>query len=199
MHPRALLTPARAVLLLLVALASLGSALPHDVRMALTWQLAQRDAPITWLSAHFVHLGLAHLLPDLLALLALFLIAERLALAPDFLFALLTSALAVDVGLVSQYWPVDWYCGLSGALHGGFAFLCLRFPRQRGMPMAWAGLLWAAGLLKVIVEVSQPAGTPGGLLATWAPFPLAPPAHCYGYVGGSAWAIVCIALRRKRA
>jgi len=133
-----------------------------------------------WLSGHLLHITPLHLLANLLALLLLALWAwqrQRLAtVAP----VLLVSALAVDCGLVALGPHLDWYVGLSGALHGVFAWLALQPPGGSGR---WPAVpaLWLLGVLKLLFD--QNAGLP------WNGFQPVPQAHVYGFVGGTLAAL----------
>lgn len=135
-----------------------------------------------WLSGHLLHITPLHLLANLLALLLLALWAwqrQRLAGVPP---VLLMSALLVDCGLVVFGPHMDWYAGLSGALHGVFAWLALQPPHQRGRGR-WQAVpaLWLLGLLKLLLD--QTAGLP------WSGFQPVPQAHVYGFVAGTLAAL----------
>lgn len=173
----------------LAVAAALATFLPADPVVTLGWHRTTQWSPLRLLSAHLAHLGVAHLAINLAALGVLAWAAQRIAAGTDFLLALLCAAMTVDAGLILQVWPVEWYVGLSGVLHGGFAWLCLRLTRARGGVLPW--LLWIGGLAKVLAETQVPAGSLGPM-----GFPLALAAHLYGYLGGSAWAVTERLLRR---
>ncbi|MDQ8022268.1 MAG: rhomboid family intramembrane serine protease [Moraxellaceae bacterium] len=182
-------TPAPIAILAGIAVAALlASVLPGDPAAALGWH---KSAPwsLRLVTAHFAHLGVAHIGMNLAALAVLGWAALRVRLVAGFLLALLCAAMTVDAGLILQVWPVDWYVGLSGVLHGGFAWLCLHLATARRGLLPW--LLWIGGLAKVLAETQVPAGSPGPM-----GFPLALAAHLYGYLGGSAWAVAERLLRR---
>ncbi len=76
--------------------------------------------PWRWLTAHFVHVNWQHALINAVALW----VVARL-FAPDLtpsrqLCALLAAALAISACLALIYPTIEWYRGLSGALHGLF-------------------------------------------------------------------------------
>jgi rhomboid family GlyGly-CTERM serine protease len=158
------------------------------------WLIWRSDAPAVeiwrWLSAHFVHLSASHLLLNLAVLITLVVLAEMLPattrrprqswLAPAGL-----SLVVIDIGLAWGWFPVHWYAGLSGVLHGLFAWLSLalvlghRLPRLRLLTLA----LYLGGLVKAMHDLQTPVGAVG-----WLSIPLATPAHVLGYLGGSLWA-----------
>ncbi|MEC5398527.1 rhomboid family intramembrane serine protease [Uliginosibacterium sp. H1] len=181
--------PALLALCALGVLALLATLAPANPVSMLGWQREAPWAPLPLIGAHFAHLGPAHLAINLAALAVLGWAAQRVRSFGDFLLALLCAAMTVDAGLILQVWPVEWYVGLSGVLHGGFAWLCLRLTRARGGVLPW--LLWIGGLAKALAEMQVPAGSLGPM-----GFPLALAAHLYGYLGGSAWAVTERLLRR---
>jgi len=65
-------------------------------------------------SAHFVHLGWAHLWPNLAALLIIGALFQDLLRGLDWVVAGLVSAAAIDTGLFLFDPGVQWYVGLSG-------------------------------------------------------------------------------------
>lgn len=143
-------------------------------------------------SAHLVHLDAAHLLPNLVGLLALGLPLER-RVGPRALLALLAVAGAlVSLGVVLDP-AVALYCGLSGALNALFAALCVLASR-RTPPGSIARLLWsallAAGLAKIGWEWANPALLSGALAAAPTPWPPHVPSHLVGYLVGAAWGLV---------
>lgn len=144
--------------------------------------------PWRWLSAHLLHLNATHLWLNLLAAAVLTLLAwqrQKLALL---LPVLLLSALAVDLGLLLET-PVNWYVGLSGALHGMFAWLVLdqglAAPRRD-----WPWLLsWLLGAIKIRYDLHSQT--------QWLGIVSVPQAHLYGFIGGTLLALLCY-LRRQR-
>lgn len=150
--------------------------------------------PWRWLTGHLTHLSIAHLAVNLAALGLLTGAAWRQGQVRALPGAALASALAIDLGLLWGPWPVAWYGGLSGVLHGLFAWLTLSLAwRLRGRPAGWLALgLAAAGLAKVLADLVQPVGSVG-----WLGIPVAPPAHGLGYGAGAAWAALAQVRRLK--
>lgn len=144
------------------------------------------DEPWRWLTAHLVHLSAEHLLADGLAFAALAHLALRFDRSVPALAVLLLSALGVCLGLVMWVPSVRWYVGLSGALHGLFAWLCLaQAASANARPLRLvAAALWLGGIVKLVIEHRIPVGAPG-----WLGVPGVPPAHLFGYVCGTfCWA-----------
>jgi rhomboid family GlyGly-CTERM serine protease len=131
------------------------------------------------LSAHLVHLGWAHAVMNLVALallVSLFGEPGDLALPAGLL---LCSALAVDAGLWFLQPQLDWYVGLSGALHGLLAGLLIVNWRCRNQRY-----VWLIGLLSVKLAWEQLIG-PLPMTADIAGGPVVSTAHLYGAAGGA--------------
>lgn len=165
-----------------------------DARMLFGWRSAP-DASPAWstLSSQFVHLGGAHLAANLGALAMLAVVSRQLGLFAHLPLLLLASFLAVCAGLLADVWPVAWYVGLSGALHGVFAALALALGLRAG-PARWLGwgLLLGAGV-KLALELQAGTGHVGAL-----GIPVAPPAHVYGFIGGGIGYLAAATVTRAR-
>ena len=139
------------------------------------------------LSAHWVHLGAAHLLADAAGLVLLWALYARELSPAGWWWVLGCATAAIDAGLWWGEPAVQWYVGISGLLHGawaaGAAAAVLRGQRQ-----GW--IMLAALAVKLILE--QRAG--GSLFM--AGFPVVTMAHVYGALGGMA-AVATLALARK--
>lgn len=184
--------PATLAALALVLPTASATFLPAHPVAALGWHETGSPHPLLSLvSAHFVHLGAVHLLLNLLFAVALALACDRFGLARQLAVAALVSMAGVDLGLVSGLWPIAWYVGLSGMLYGVFAWLTLslgRMVRVRRMPQAIGPLAWAlyaAGAIKVGLDLAIPVGTPG-----WHHVALATPVHLYGYSAATLFALL---------
>jgi membrane associated rhomboid family serine protease len=178
-----------------LCLAALATLVPVSPVETLGWHAGGGIAS-AWrlISAHFVHLGPVHLAVDGLAMLLIAWSADRFGLAARLPGAALASLLAVDLGLLIAFWPIAWYVGLSGWLHGLFAWMSLRLALSSGLKhpphlRVLAALLFLGGLAKVALAVHVPIGSVG-----WLGVAQATPAHLYGYLGGMLWAV----LRRDR-
>lgn len=165
-------------LLLLQALAP-GESLEYQRR-------ALVDQPWRALTAHLVHVNWPHALINAAALW----VVARLY-APDLdtwrqFLALLVSALAVSAALAGLYPVIEWYRGLSGALHGLFfagAAKWLLAERPRSLPRLWIpAALFAGGWIKVALEQPGGATTPH---ADWLGAAVVPQAHLVGAVCGT--------------
>ncbi len=141
------------------------------------------DAGRGMLTGHLCHLSLAHWLTNLLVLALLHHWALRLQVGRLVLPVLLLSALGVNLGLLLRAPQLDWYVGLSGALHGLFAWLALR---QATRTATLAALLpWLAGLAKLLAEALLPA-------APWQGFRVIYQAHEHGFLAGSLLALAYV-------
>lgn len=175
----------------------------------LTWLPSQPVAAFGWLKSasgtawwrcltcHFVHLGWRHLLLDLAALASLAAIAcfrgTKSEATWGFSVALLAGMLGVCLGLAWRDAGVTWYVGLSGALYGVFAWIVLDMASLRHWQGRVAWGLYLCGLLKALLDANSPVGAPG-----LAGIPMAPPAHLYGFLGGTLWAALRYSPRFRR-
>jgi rhomboid family GlyGly-CTERM serine protease len=177
---------------ILAAAASFG---PDSAVADLGWWAGGGTGAI-WrlLTANLVHLGAAHLAANIFAATLIGWSCDRLGVSARLPAAALASLAGVGLGLEFGPWAITWYVGLSGLLHGLFAWLCLSLvlgPSSEGSARVgkFAALLYLGGLLKVVVALATPLGAPG-----WLGIPQATPVHLYGYLGGTLWAF----LRRER-
>jgi rhomboid family GlyGly-CTERM serine protease len=174
-----------------VALAVLLTELPDQPVRDLGWRADAAGEVWRCLSCHFVHLGVRHLAVNLAAFLVLAAVAAVWERQAGFGAALLAGMLSVCAGLGLTDLGVQWYVGLSGALHGLFAWLVLGRALRNDTTGKIAAGLYFAGILKVLLDMGIPVGSPG--LAGVA---VAPPGHLLGYLGGSLWVFACRLLRR---
>ena len=159
--------------------------------LTLGWRIGSiYDAPWRLLTSQFVHLGPAHFSVNFLAAVLLGVVCDRLHVTRQLFGATLASFVAVCTGLEWGPWPLNWYVGFSGVLHGLFAWLCLSIARTTTTARFWSAragalALYAGGLIKVVSALSIPVGSPG-----WLEIPQATPVHLYGYAGGTLWALL---------
>jgi len=165
-------------LLVLHALAP-GEALEYQRRL-LTHE------PWRALTGHVVHINWPHALVNAAAL---WVVARLYAGDLDSrrqLVALIASALAISGALAFLYPSIDWYRGLSGALHGLFfagATKWLLFERPRTFARLWLpGVLFVGGWIKVALELPGGAATP---YAQWLGAAVVPQAHFIGAICGT--------------
>jgi rhomboid family GlyGly-CTERM serine protease len=136
------------------------------------------------LTANFIHLGWAHLILNVCALLLMgWLFGEersRAGWATD----LMICAVVCNVGLFLFSPEIIWVVGLSGALHGLFIVGAVGWIRQ-GVTLGW-GLLLAVSLKvgweQLNGEMPLTAEIVGGNVVT--------DAHLWGAVGGVAAVLV---------
>jgi membrane associated rhomboid family serine protease len=183
--------PGTLVAILIGMLATLATFGPQDAVAEFAWRAADKAAwPLTLLSAHLVHLGAGHLAVNVLAAVSLGWTCDRFGLAGRLPAAVLVSFIGVDLGLVCGPWPVGWYVGLSGGLHGVFAWLTLTLALSPSVQPSKTGRMLAAallvgGMLKVAAQLAVPVGG-----EDWRGIPLATPVHVYGYLAGVLWALL---------
>lgn len=194
--PRRTVRPGRLafVCLAVVTLVCIVLHFTPDAHALFGWRSAPDASPAwTALSSQFVHLGGAHLAANLGALAMLAVVSRQLAVFAHLPLLLFASLVAVCTGLLADIWPVAWYVGLSGALHGVFAALALALGLRAG-PARWLGwgLLLGAGV-KLALELDAGTGHVGAL-----GIPVAPPAHIYGFVGGGIAYLIGAAVARVR-
>ncbi|WP_288108314.1 rhomboid family intramembrane serine protease [Limnobacter sp.] len=145
------------------------------------------------LLAQFVHLSWTHLALNLAGMALLNWGFERVLHPWQWLLTQLASLFAVALYLEFVE-PIQWYCGLSGALHFQFA-VCLALawcqpnrPQNTSLPLT----LLSVGLVaKLAVEWAQGPHVDahiGGAIATQA--------HRGGIVFGLAYAALLLAFRR---
>jgi len=170
---------------LAIALVALHALVPGDALEYQRGALARQ--PWRLLTGHLVHLNWPHAVINAAALW----IVARLY-APDLsatrqATALAVSALAISVALAWLHPDIEWYRGLSGALHGLFfagAVKWLLAEHPRSLDRLWMpAALVVGGWVKVVLE--QPAA---GVLphADWLGAPVVPQAHLFGAACGTA-------------
>ena len=125
-------------------------------------------------TGHLVHLGWSHFLLNLAGLLLLLDLTRDWLGLPRALIALTLSMTTISTGLWYAYPDIEWYRGLSGALHGLWAAGAVAGMRQ-GSRIARA--LAAILALKLLAEALGP-----DLLQH--DFPVLHEAHWLGAAGG---------------
>lgn len=142
-----------------------------------------KDPLWTGLLAQLIHLNTAHAALNLAGLFTLSLAAWFLNRLPWVVPTLLASGVAVCIGLQLESPPIAWYVGLSGALYGGWAALCLEIGTNRQTPPALKSL---AGLACLGIGCKAAIGL--STSEVLGSMPVAHQAHLYGYAGGLVFA-----------
>lgn len=174
---------------LALALPAIAIAVQPDALARFGWRLDELSArPWMFLTAHFTHLNLRHLLGNLTAAFALCLIALQFAelgreATParplSLRLPLLVAFCALDAGLCTGWWNTHWYAGLSGLLYALFAALATWLATQpRARP--WGIVLLLATAAKIAIDLHHGTGA-----LTDTGIPLAPAAHLYGATAAS--------------
>jgi rhomboid family GlyGly-CTERM serine protease len=156
-------------------------------------------APWRALTGHLVHLNWPHALVNAAAL---WVVARLYAADLDAVrqcAALVAAALAVSAALAWWLPSIEWYRGLSGALHGLFfagAAKWLLAERPRRWQRLWIpAALVAGGWIKVILEQPGDASTAH---AEWLGAAVVPQAHLAGALCGTVLGTL-FALAQPRA
>ncbi len=167
-----------------IALLALHAFAPGDALEYQRGALARQ--PWRALTGHLVHVNWPHALINAAALW----IVARLY-APDLsatrqAIALAASALAISAALAWLHPAIEWYRGLSGALHGLFfagATSWLLTERPRSLRRLWLpAALVAGGWVKVVFEQPYDGALPR---ADWLGTAIVPQAHLIGAACGT--------------
>jgi rhomboid family GlyGly-CTERM serine protease len=143
------------------------------------------------LSGHFVHLGWGHTWLNVAALLIVGMLFSDVLRTRDWLASVCASILAIDIGLLWLEPDVEWYVGLSGALHGLVAAGALHLVARRER----LGLVLVLGLCAKLVYEQAFGALP--LTAATSGGPVLVVAHLYGAIGGACAAALALYLRRR--
>jgi rhomboid family GlyGly-CTERM serine protease len=128
------------------------------------------------LTGHFVHGDLRHMLLNLAGLGLMPALFPRHYSLFAWLWIAAASIAAIDIGFVWYEPQLDWYVGLSGALHGVLAAGAIAWWRYESRALALALTLILA--LKIAWEQTQ------GALPLSGDMPVIVDAHLYGALGG---------------
>lgn len=181
-----------AAVVLLLHASGLGDALEY--RRALL-----ASEPWRFITGHFVHINWPHALINAVALVIVARLFAPDLSAPRQALVLVSASLVIGLGLGSFAPQVDWYRGLSGALHALYfagATLWLVSARPRTVRSLWLPVaLVVGGWIKVALE--QPAGE-GLPYADWLGASVVPQAHLLGAAWGSALGLALALTNARR-
>lgn len=172
--------------LAIVALAGVAEAFRDQGRELLKYdRLAIANGEIwRFVSGHFVHLGLQHLLLNVAGLILVWLLVGAQYTTRQWGLVTVISLVVINAG----FWLFDpnliWYVGLSGLLHG--FLIAGAIPLSRQTPLE-AAIICAAVTAKLVYE--QVAGPLPGSEAT-AGGAVVTDAHLFGAIGGALAAAI---------
>ncbi len=149
---------------------------------------ADSGEPWRLLTSQFVHLGHVHLAANLFAAALIVWSCNQFQLSTRLPAATLATLAGVGLGLQFGPWAITWYVGMSGLLHGLFAWLCLHLAVRASFARPvrkFAGVLYLGGWFKVLITLTTPLGATG-----WLGIPQVTPVHLYGYLAGTLWALL---------
>lgn len=130
-------------------------------------------------SAHFAHLGWAHLWMNLAGLALVWILVGNTLSWQRWLAVFLCSCLGVSLGLLAFNPELRWYVGLSGVLHGllcAGSIMGIRQGDGRSWPLlilVWGKLIWE----QLAGPLPGSAATAGGAVIV--------DAHFYGALAGT--------------
>lgn len=155
----------------------------EGLRLALRYERAALADGEWWrlVTAHLVHLDLAHAALNALALAVLWMLFASELTAARWIVIVTASIVGVDAGLWFLQPALGWYVGASGALHGVVAAGALTRLRSHHIEGAVLAILL---LGKLTWEQTQ------GALPLTLSVPVVVDAHLYGALGGLAAALV---------
>ncbi len=155
-------------------------------------------APEPWrlLTGHLVHLSLTHALLNCVALMLLGRLFDSRLKPREFWAVLGGAPVLISVAFWALLPELEWYRGLSGALHALYFAGCMVWlgdatGRGRWLPLAALAL----GTIKVLAEQPWDASFP---FREWLGAPVVPQAHLIGAVIGTAAGFALRALRARR-
>ncbi len=143
-------------------------------------------------SGHFVHLDWTHLLLNLAGLVLVWVLVGGAFRPLQWLFVLAVSIGVIDAGFWWLKPGLDWYVGLSGALHGLFAAGLVGSARERPVESAVLGVI----LFGKLAWEQFGGGLPG--TSSLVAGAVITEAHLYGAVGGLLAGLALVVLRVNR-
>lgn len=144
-------------------------------------------------TGHIVHLGMAHTVLNVVALLLVWLLIGSSLTTAAWLLVIACSLAGIDLGLWTLDPELAWYVGLSGLLHGMFAAGLVAQVRESPTETVAMGVLMIG---KIIYEQSVgplpgSEATSGGAVVV--------DAHLYGALAGALAALALTIGTRRNA
>jgi len=152
----------------------------------LIWYSDDQQQPWQWITGHFAHISVDHLLWNSIALAVLGTIIEQTS-RKILLASLALGIFSIDLYLVAFY-PMNAYAGLSGSLNTLLVFALYFLNKYSGFKLASVVTLVLA-TIKIVIEMSL-----GASLVSDLPWPPVPEAHFAGLLIG----IIAVMLLDKR-
>ena len=179
----------RVILILFIGINLLSFSLGWTEYLQYQHQAIDRGQLWRLLTGHWVHLNAMHFLMNLFALLVLWQLSEDWLSTNNKLLILLGSMVLIGCGLYVIFPQIDWYRGLSGALHAFWlAIALLGLKRDRLIAI----ILLLVLLFKLGWEI---AVGPTPLAATLAGGPVLLEAHWLGAAAGLVMTSLLLILR----
>jgi rhomboid family GlyGly-CTERM serine protease len=132
------------------------------------------------LTGHLVHADAAHLAWNLLGVLIVWFLFAGDFKPVQWLWILVLSTVAVDLGFLMVERDLEWYVGFSGVLHGCMAAGLVAWLRTTRDPVTWLVVLLFAAKLAWEHFMGALPFTAGSLS-----LPVVHEAHSYGAIGGA--------------
>ncbi len=130
-------------------------------------------------TGNLVHLTWRHLIMNLLALIAIVMLYPKCLRAVGLFSVLVMSCLSVTLGMWVLSPEIQWYAGLSGALHGLLATLIIiDYVSHKH----WLNIIVFIALMVKLIWEGVLGPMPGS--ASAAGGPVVVQAHLYGFMGG---------------
>lgn len=163
-----------------------------DSSLAFARQQAVTGSWWQWLSAHFVHSNFVHYLVNMIGLGLLWMLHGEYASAKSFVVNFVIIALGISVGIYLFSPSLGWYVGMSGVLHGLFAWgVVIDIYRKRK-----TGYLLMIGL--VIKLIDEQFFSTSHFMADLIEVGVAIDAHLYGAIVGLVLGIIDVMYTRAK-
>ncbi|MGP4844455.1 rhombosortase [Marinobacter sp. 1Y8] len=155
----------------------------------LEWSRAEIVQGQYWrlLTGHWSHVGLTHLLLNLLGLLLIGALFNRRDNIWQWLIAVIVIALGISLSLLWLMNDLDWYRGFSGCLYGLLVYRAtVALPDRAVFPVA----VLICTVLKLLADAVIPGD---GLSADWIGAAVIWQSHIAGAITGAVVGVLCLA------